>query len=38
MSVSLELDMFSHPVQYLYYERPEISEIYPTCGPDYGYT
>jgi len=38
LSVSLEMDMYSQPVQYLYYEKPVISRIEPICGPDYGYT
>ena len=38
LSVSLEMDMYSPSVQYLYYEKPEILDIYPKCGPDYGYT
>ena len=32
------MDMYSPSVQYLYYEKPVILEIYPICGPDYGYT
>lgn len=38
LSVSLELEMYSQPVQYLYYEKPIIFNITPICGPDYGYT
>jgi hypothetical protein len=38
LSVSLELDMYSPSVLYLYYEKPVIESIYPKCGPDYGYT
>lgn len=38
LSVSLEMDMYSQPVQYLYYEKPIIEWIEPKCGPDYGYT
>lgn len=28
----------SETIQYLYYETPEVSAIYPTCGPVTGYT
>lgn len=38
LSVSLEMEMYSPAVQYLYYEKPIIEDIYPKCGPDYGYT
>lgn len=38
LSVSLEMEMYSKPVQYLYYEKPVINYIYPKCGPDYGNT
>lgn len=38
LSVALELEMFSQPVQYLYYEKPYIDYIEPICGPDYGFT
>ncbi len=38
LSVSLELDMYSPAVQYLYYERPVIDSIEPMCGPEQGFT
>ncbi len=36
LAVSMEMEMYSQPVQYLYYERPVVDWIEPTCGPDYG--
>lgn len=38
LSVSLEMGMYSRPVEYRYYDKPEIFYIGPICGPDYGYT
>jgi hypothetical protein len=38
LSVSLEMDMYSPSVQFLFYERPQIDFIEPQCGPDYGFT
>lgn len=38
LSVALEMEMYSQSVQYLYYETPIIEDIWPKCGPDYGYT
>lgn len=38
LSISLQTDVYSEPVKYLYYEMPVIYSIYPICGPDYGYT
>ncbi len=38
LQVSMEMDMYSAPVKYLYYDQPEIERIEPICGPDYGYT
>jgi len=38
LSISMELDMYSPPLQYLYYDDPVIDYIYPICGPEYGYT
>lgn len=38
LSVSVEGDLYSPPVQYLYYETPVITDISPKCGPDYGFT
>lgn len=38
LSVSLEREMYSSPLQYLYYDKPVIYSIGPTCGPDYGFT
>jgi len=38
LSISLQTDIYSQPVPYLYYEMPEILSIYPISGPDYGYT
>jgi hypothetical protein len=38
LSVAIELEMFSQPIQYLYYEKPVVETIEPICGPDYGYT
>ena len=38
LSVSMEQDLYSKSVQFLYYEHPVITSIEPQCGPDYGYT
>ena len=38
LSISLQTDVYSEPVKYLYYEMPVISAITPMCGADYGYT
>ena len=38
LSISLQTEVYSEPVKYLYYEMPVVGSIYPICGPDYGYT
>jgi hypothetical protein len=38
LSVSVELDKYSSPLKYWYYDNPEIEKIEPACGPDYGDT
>jgi hypothetical protein len=38
LSVSVELDKYSSPLKYWYYDNPEIEQIEPACGPDYGDT
>lgn len=38
LTVSIELDKYSSPLKYWYYDNPEIEVIEPACGPDYGNT
>lgn len=38
LSISMYEGLDSSPVQYLYYNTPEVVSILPTSGPDYGFT
>ncbi len=38
LSISIELGQYSSPLQYQYYDVPEIASAEPLCGPDYGFT
>ena len=38
LSISLVEDNFGQAVKYLYYATPQVTSIYPKCGPTSGYT
>jgi len=38
LAISLYPGLYSSPVQYLYYQNPIVTSIYPTSGPFTGYT
>ena len=38
LAVSVEMDKYSSPLKFLYYDNPEVYSIEPACGPDYGNT
>jgi hypothetical protein len=38
LSITLRPDTYSSPIDYLYYNEPDISHIEPACGPVEGFT
>jgi len=38
LAIQVKDDMWSPPVQYLYYDTPKIDHIDPLCGPETGFT